>query len=126
MAISPELLKQAEALAKSMEGQFANIGKPIKHEFIDKHIIARTRNLEYWFGVLVEKVGEEIILADAKQMVQCHPNQGTSMVECATFGVTPESMTLAPVSKGWLLVSAMYLCTDTAIESIEQAPVVSR
>jgi hypothetical protein len=116
--INEEFLKQTKELTKILNTQ-TPVTPPFL--FIGKKVMVRTRTLEYWFGTLVEKTNEEIILADARHMVDCYPLHGVTMLDCANFGITPNSKAVAPLQHAWLTASAMFLCTKEAVEMLENA-----
>ena len=120
MQPNDEILKNLTDLLKNMPKPDL---VPFK-EMVGKEVVVRTRNLEYWFGTLLNKVNEEVLLRDAQNLIQCYPKEGSTMPNIADSGVNVDSSATRPTQLAWFPVSAMYLCTEEASTSIKEAPVI--
>jgi hypothetical protein len=96
-----------------------------KSEFpmIGKHVIIRTYSAGCWFGVLSQKDGTEVILADARRMFYWKSAGGSiSLSGCAVHGVVEdESKIVEPVGSVWLDAIEITPCSDVAIKSLSGA-----
>lgn len=90
---------------------------------IGKKVIIRTYSAGVWFGELEQKSGNEVILKDARRMWKWWAKEGISLSACALYGVKHDgSKIIEAVDSVWLEAIEIIPCTDTAIQSLEDAP----
>lgn len=115
--MTPEqLIKQAQDLANKLSQAKENKGIV---SLVGSNVVVKLRNGEYWFGKLEEKSNEEILLSEARHLVDVHPVKGISMLDCITSGITNSSRAIAAVPKAWFVSSAIYLCPETIAEEFK-------
>ena len=95
--------------------------KTEKHRFIGKKVIVRTYSAGVFFGELVEKEGEEIILKNARRLYRWHTNNGgISLSEVANHGLKSDaSKVCESVPLHWCIAIEIMPCTKSAIQNIE-------
>ena len=90
---------------------------------IGKKVIIRTDSAGVWFGTLEQKDGNEVILRNARRMWQWWAKDGISLSSVSVNGIKREKSKIAEgVETVWLVAIEIIPCTDTAINSIENAP----
>ena len=90
---------------------------------IGKKVIIRTYSAGVWFGTLEQKDGNEVILRNARRMWQWWAKDGISLSSVSVNGIKREKSKIAEgVETVWLVAIEIIPCTDTAINSIENAP----
>ena len=90
---------------------------------LGKKVIIRTYSAGVWFGELEQKVGNEVILKNARRMWKWWAKKGISLSACALYGVKHDgSKIVEPVESVWLEAIEIIPCTDKAIESLEDSP----
>lgn len=127
MNINELTIGQAREIASLVNGvQSSNQnGETLTGGMIGKKVIIRTYSAGVWFGTLSEKLGNEVILTEARRMWRWHASKGISLSACALYGINhSESKVVEPVSQVWLEAIEIISCTDVAIQSIGGAPYV--
>ena len=90
---------------------------------VGKKCIIRTYSAGVWFGEVVEKSGNEVIVKNARRMWQWWAAESISLSGVALYGIKPEKSKIAPaVESVWLEAIELIPATAKAIESIEGAP----
>ena len=93
------------------------------NQMVGQKVIIRTYRAGCWFGVLVEKAKNEVILADARRMFRWKAVKGISLSACALYGVdTDYSKIVEPVASVWLEAIEIIPCTPESIKTLEGAP----
>jgi len=109
---------------KEIQSLLNHSEKPTKslNEIVGEKAIIRTYSAGVWFGTVLQKASNEVILTNARRMWQWHTKQSISLSSCAIHGINHEKSKIAePVSKVWLEAIEIISCTNEAIESIEGA-----
>ncbi len=89
---------------------------------LGEKVIIRTYSAGVWFGKLVEKSGNEVILEDARRMWLWHAKKSISLSGVAVYGINREKSKICPeIKKQWLEAIEIISLTKEAIESIEGA-----
>lgn len=95
------------------------------NDMIGKKVIVRTYSAGNWFGTLDQKSGNEVILKDARRMWRWWAAESISLSAVALYGLKQDkSKIVEPVEKVWIESIEIIPCTETAINSIEEAPSV--
>lgn len=90
---------------------------------INEWVIVRTYSAGVWFGLVTEKVKDEIILSDARRMWEWWAKKSISLSGCALYGIKHDkSLICAPVEHVWLQPIEIISLTQIAYESIKGAP----
>lgn len=90
--------------------------------FIGEMVIIRTYSAGVWFGKLVEKDGNEVILRNARRMWRWWAVKGISLSSVAVHGVLHDkSIIVEPVDSVWLEAIEIIPVTSEACESISGA-----
>lgn len=93
------------------------------NDMIGQKVIIRTVNAGVHYGLLEQKAGNEVILADSRRLWQWHALKSISLSGVANFGIKPEKSNIAPrVKQIWLEAIEIIPCTDAAAQTIESAP----
>ena len=93
------------------------------NSLIGEKVIIRTYSAGVFFGVLVQKADDEVILENARRMYYWKAKEGISLSSCALYGVNNEdSKIIEPVNSIWLKAIEIIPCTKEAIKSLEEAP----
>jgi len=93
------------------------------NSMIGKKVIIRTYSAGVHYGELSEKVGNEVILKNARRMYQWWAKKSISLSGVALYGVKHEKSKICPpVDSIWLEAIEIIPCTDEAIESLNGAP----
>ena len=118
MDINELTIGQAKELA-SMIGGRQSSGL---NAMVGKKCIIRTYSAGVWFGTVEQKVGNEVIIANARRMWQWWAAESISLSGVAVYGIKQEKSKIAPaVESVWLEAIELIPCTDTSIKSIEGA-----
>ena len=89
-------------------------------ELIGTYSIIRTYSAGVWFGKVLKKKENEIILGEARRLYYWQvENGGISLSEVSIHGVTDNSKVCEAVEKIWLQPIEIIPCTDVAINSIQ-------
>jgi hypothetical protein len=87
---------------------------------VGTYSIIRTHSAGVWFGKVLQKEGNEIILGEARRLYYWKTaNRGISLSEVAIAGLDSSSKVCAAVEKVWLQPIEIIPCTDVAIENIK-------
>ena len=112
---------------KQLTNMFCN--NTHKYKSVDKHVIGekaiiRTYSAGVHFGEVIEKVKDEIILKNARRLYYWKTlNNGISLSEIANHGVHNNSKICETVPLIWLKPIEIIICSDKAINSIEDKDV---
>ena len=107
----------------SIFGQHTEKSSPGLNNMLGQKVIIRTYSAGVWFGQLVEKSGNEVILKDARRMWYWKAAQSISLSAVATYGVdTGVSKIVEAIPSVWLEAIEIIPCSPVAIDSIEGAP----
>jgi hypothetical protein len=100
-----------------------NCPEKAKQSFLlmNKKVIIRTYSAGVFFGTLIEKEDDEVILKDARRLwIWKTNNRGISLSEVANTGLAETSRVCATVPLHWLKAIEIIPCSDEAIKSIEE------
>lgn len=98
-----------------------------KHPMIGKKVIIRTYSAGVWFGTLIEKADDEVILENARRMYQWFCEESISLSAVAVYGINQDkSRICVPVDNIWLKAIEILPCNDVSIKSIEEAKTVQQ
>ena len=90
---------------------------------IGKQVIIRTYSAGVWFGMLVEKSGNEVILKDARRMYQWWAAESISLSAVSIYGIKQDkSKIVEAVPSVWLEAIEIIPCAELAIKSLVGAP----
>ena len=97
------------------------------HPMIGKKVIIRTYSAGVWFGKLIQKDDDEVILEDARRMYQWWCKESISLSAVAVYGINQDkSKICVPVDCIWLKAIEILPCKDIAVKSIEEAVIVEQ
>lgn len=87
---------------------------------IGKKCIIRTYSAGVWFGEIIEKSGNEVIVKNARRLWRWKTKESISLSAVAKTGVDADGCKFAPVVDSvWLEAIELIPCTIEAIKSIE-------
>lgn len=89
---------------------------------LGEKVIIRTYSAGVWYGELIEKSGNEVILKNARRMYYWKSNKSISLSGVAVHGISSESKICARISKQWLEAIEIMSLTDVSIQTLEDAP----
>lgn len=93
----------------------------LNNEFNDDYCIIRTYSAGVWFGKVLKKCQDEVILTEARRLYYWKTtNKGISLSEVATSGLHDDSKVCVPLEKQWLKAVEIILCSSDAIKSIQE------
>ena len=96
------------------------------NSMLGKKCVVRTYSAGVWFGEIVEKSGNEVILKKARRMWYWRAAEGISLSAVALYGINQEkSKIVAAVPSVWLEAIELIPASNKAITSIECAPNVN-
>ena len=96
--------------------------KTINEVIIGKKCIIRTYSAGVWFGEIVRKESNEVIVAKAQRLWKWKTKRGISLSSIANHGINcAESRIAEPVKEVWLEAIEIIPASHDAIESIEGA-----
>lgn len=102
----------------SMSG---NINKGI-YSMVGKKRLVRTYSAGVWYGRIVEKCGDEIVLEEARRLWAWKAAKSISLSGIALYGIEEDkSIIVASVDSVWLRAIELIECTAVAEKSIELA-----
>lgn len=91
--------------------------------FIGKQVIIRTYSAGVWFGTLIEKAGNEVILSNARRMWRWWAAESISLSAVSIHGIKQDKSKICePVESIWLEAIEILPCADKAIKSLTEAP----
>lgn len=90
------------------------------NSFVGKKVIIRTYSAGVFFGEIVEKSGNEVILKNARRLYYWKTNNdGISLSEVANSGLDDCSKVCQATSLHWLEAIEIIICSQESIKSIE-------
>lgn len=93
------------------------------NSMLGKKCVVRTYSAGVWFGEIVEKSGNEVILKNARRMWKWWATEGISLSAVALHGVKhDQSKIVEAVPAVWLEAIELIPASNKAITSIEGAP----
>lgn len=106
----------------------APAAKTVGGHMIGKQVIVRTYSAGCWFGTLVEKDRDEVILADARRLWSWEAGgNGICLSAIAVHGVVASGSRISePVMQIWLAAIEIIPCTIDSILSISSCPPAAR
>lgn len=117
MNIEELTIGQAKELSKLFGAQ-----APGLNAMVGKKCIVRTYSSGVWFGLVVEKSGNEVIVKNARRLWRWWAAQSISLSAVAVHGIIPEkSKIVAAVPSVWLEAIELIPASDESIQSIEDA-----
>ena len=120
-------IKEIGALLGNVNTTIASNVVAKTHPMIGKKVIIRTYSAGVWFGKLIQKDDDEVILEDARRMYQWWCKESISLSAVAVYGINQDkSKICVPVDCIWLKAIEILPCKDVAIESIEEAKTVAQ
>jgi hypothetical protein len=91
--------------------------------FLNKEVIVRTYSAGAFFGTLIDKKGNEVILANARRLWRFWCAKGIALSGVATYGVEYQKSKICnPVASIWLEAIEIIPCTPTAAKNLQEAP----
>lgn len=89
---------------------------------IGKKVIIRTYSAGVWFGELIQKDRNEVILKNARRMWTWWAKEGISLSSVAAHGIKENKSKIAEsIDCVWLEAIEIIPCSDKAILNIESA-----
>lgn len=86
---------------------------------IGKTVLIRTYSAGVWCGILQEKLGNEVILKDARRLWRWWAAESISLSGVANFGIKEDKSKIAPAVVGvWLEAIEIIPVTEKAEKSI--------
>jgi hypothetical protein len=95
-----------------------SIGLP---QMIGTKAIVRTYSAGVWFGEVIAKSGEEVILENARRLWRWKAKSGISLSSLALYGIDESGSRIEPPVTAWLEAIEILPCTKEAVTSIEGA-----
>jgi len=93
------------------------------NSMIGNKVIIRTYSAGVWFGELIQKDRNEVILKNARRMWRWWAKEGISLSSVAVHGVNKDKSKIAElVYLVWLEAIEIIPCEGSAILNIESAP----
>lgn len=93
------------------------------NKMIGEKVIIRTYSAGAWFGLLCEKDGNEVILANGRRMWKWWAKESISLSAVALYGIKQDkSKIVEPVDSVWLEAIEIIHCSKVAIVDLEGAP----
>lgn len=120
MDINNLTIGQAKELA-CLFGNSGGAGQNNECEMVGTYSIIRTYSAGVWFGKVLKKSGNEIILSEARRLYYWQTaNKGISLSEVSIHGLTDNSKVCEAVEKIWLQPIEIIPCTAVAIKNIQE------
>lgn len=114
--------KQEEAEEEPLPPVTVTEAKGINDFAIGKEVIIRTYSAGVWFGVLKQKVGNEVILTKARRMYKWLAKESISLSGVARHGIKQDdSKICGELDSVWLEAIEIIPVTGNAAESIRTA-----
>ncbi len=109
--------------ATSESDQVQGIAAPVTlNRMIGQQVIIRTYSAGVWFGKLVEKAGNEVILGEARRMYKWSASESISLSAVALHGIKEsESKIVQAVPSVWLEAIEIIPCSVKAAIQIAGA-----
>ena len=119
MNINELTIGQAKELANLFNNKTQNEGL---NSHLGEKVIVRTYSAGVFFGKLIEKIGTEVILEDARRLYQWHAKKSISLSGVAVYGINQDKSKICPpIKKQWLDAIEIISLTETSIKSLEEA-----
>ncbi len=119
MSIDNLTFGELKQIAAMFSGNSTAMHNATDHFMIGSHVIIRTYSAGVWAGILDQKSGNEVILANARRMWQWHAAESISLSGCAVYGIDQSKSRIAPaVEKTWLEAIEILPLTAIAKDSI--------
>ena len=117
-------IKELSALINPISNTLSNTTQEnlptIISSLIGKKVIIRTYSAGVFFGELVEKTKDEVILKNARRLYFWKTTDGgLSLSEVALTGLHKDSKVCAPTNLHWMQAIEIIPCTNESINSIE-------
>ena len=120
MNFSLEDLKKAKELMCVLDVLNGKETQSAECELIGTYSIIRTYSAGVWFGKVLSRKGNEIILGEARRLYYWQVDGGgISLSEISIHGLTDNSRVCEAVEKIWLQPIEIIPCTEKAIKSIQ-------
>ena len=120
MNFSLEDLKKAKELMCVLDVLNGKETQSAECELIGTYSIIRTYSAGVWFGKVLSRKGNEIILGEARRLYYWQVDgSGISLSEISIHGLTDNSRVCEAVEKIWLQPIEIIPCTEKAIKSIQ-------
>ena len=120
MNIEDLTIKQAKELA-CLFGTAQSVSNKVECEIVGLYAIIRTYSAGIWFGKVLKKESNEIILGEARRLYYWKTlNKGVSLSEVSIYGLHNDSKVCEAVGKVWLSPIEIIHCTDGAIKNIKE------
>lgn len=111
----------------NLVGNTPIVENKLQHPMIGKKVIIRTYSAGVWFGLLEQKEKNEVILKDARRMYQWFCKESISLSAVAIYGINQDkSKICVSIPSIWLEAIEILPCSDEAIKSLEDAPIVKQ
>lgn len=121
MKLDDLTIGEAKQLSAMFSGQ--NSSKGLNGYASGMKVIVRTFSAGVWFGKLVEKSGNEVIIEDARRLWRWQAAESISLSAVAVHGIDASRSQIAPkVEQIWLEAIEIIPCTDKSLQTIEGAP----
>jgi len=96
------------------------------NSMIGEKVIIRCYSAGNWFGKLIDKCKDEVILQNARRLHGWTCKKGISLSEIALYGLEENGSNnriCSPVERVWLQAIEIIPCTTCAAENIKNYPV---
>lgn len=118
MDIKDLTLRQVDELKCLFENK-ENVNS-INAQLVGTYVIIRTYSAGVWFGKVLIKEENEIILGEARRIYYWQtPNKGISLSEVALYGLHTDSKVCESLEKVWLQPVEIIPCSNLSKESIK-------
>ena len=123
MNIDDLTLRQLKDINKMLGAGDATINT-IDTFAIGNKVIIRTYSAGVWFGTLIEKSGNEVILQNARRMWKWWAKESISLSGVVQHGIIQEKSKIAPmIPSVWLeAIEILPIVSTSVITSIEGCP----
>ncbi len=119
MNIDDLTIKEAKELA-NLFSKTNTVEARVNNYFINKKVIIRTYAAGIFYGELIEKEGNEVILKKARRLYFWKTlNRGLSLSEVAMGGLHSDSRVCQAVDLVWLEAIEIIPCSEEAVKNIE-------
>ncbi len=103
------------------------LGSPVAaqvglNSMVGRKVIIRTYSAGVWFGALIQKSGNEVIIENARRLWRWQAAESISLSAVALYGIKSEGSKVAPpVDSAWLEAIEIIPTTEAAAKSIQGA-----
>ena len=120
MNIDTLTIREAKQLVSMFENN-QNINT--LNSMIGEKVIIRTYSAGVWFGILSQKLRDEVILTSARRMYEWWAKESISLSAVSIYGVKHnDSKIIEAVDEVWLQAIEILPCSAAAIKSLESSP----